>query len=67
MPPTIGADPGGLISYCNAQGVQPQAYSPLGDNSSALIDGPLVRAAGAAHNKSGAQVALRWVWQLVLP
>lgn len=59
----MGADPEGLMSYCKTHGVQPQAYSPLGDNSSELITGPLVSRAGAAHNKSGAQVALRWVWQ----
>ena len=40
-----------------------QAYSPLGDNSTELIAGPLVSSIGAAHNKSGAQVALRWIWQ----
>ena len=40
-----------------------QAYSPLGDNTSSLISGELVSALGATHNKSGPQVALRWICQ----
>ena len=59
----MGADPGGLISHCVAKGIAPQAYSPLGDNTTELISGPLVRSLGAAHGKSGVQVALRWIWQ----
>ena len=59
----MGTDPIGLLSYCKANGIAPQAYSPLGDNSTELISGPLVSTIGAAHNKSGAQVALRWIWQ----
>jgi len=59
----MGADPGGLISYCKSKGVVPQAYSPLGDNTKELIDGPLVTEIGSSHNKSGVQVALRWIWQ----
>jgi 2,5-diketo-D-gluconate reductase A len=59
----MGADPGGLVSYCKAKGVVPQAYSPLGDNTTELISGPLVSKLGQAHGKSGVQVALRWIWQ----
>jgi len=32
-----------------------------------LIDGPLVTSIGAAHNKTGAQVALRWIVQQQIP
>ena len=32
-------------------------------NNKALITGPLVSSIGKAHNKTGAQVALRWVVQ----
>lgn len=58
----MGADPIGLVSYCKANGVMPQAYSPLGDNTTELISGPLVNAIGGAHGKSGVQVALKWIW-----
>ena len=59
----MGADPGGLVSYCKAQGIVPQAYSPLGDNTTELITGDLVNSIGKVHNKTGVQVALRWIWQ----
>ena len=58
-----GADPEGLASYCAGKGIALEAYSPLGDNKTALIDGPLTTKIGAAHNKSSVQVALRWIWQ----
>ena len=58
----MGPDPAGLVSYCRARGVMPQAYSPLGDNTTELINGPLVTSIGKAHGKSGVQVALRWIW-----
>ena len=59
----MGTDPIGLLSYCKEHGIAAQAYSPLGDDSSELISGKFVTAAGAAHGKSGAQVALKWIWQ----
>ena len=59
----MGADPGGIKSYCAKKGVVLQAYSPLGDGTTELINGPLVSGIGKAHNKTGAQVALRWVVQ----
>eukprot|EP00656_Telonema_subtile_P031850 TRINITY_DN3488_c0_g1_i2.p1 TRINITY_DN3488_c0_g1~~TRINITY_DN3488_c0_g1_i2.p1 ORF type:complete len:345 (+),score=74.48 TRINITY_DN3488_c0_g1_i2:100-1134(+) len=60
-----GSDPetSTLIQYCAQQNVVLEAYSPLGTNSSELISGPLVTSIGAAHNKTGVQVALRWIWQ----
>lgn len=36
-----------------------QAYSPLGSGS--LASDPLLQQIGAAHNKSAAQVALKWI------
>ena len=59
----MGADPEGLLSTCAARGIVPQAYSPLGDSTPELISGDLVTSIGAAHNKSGVQVALRWIYQ----
>ena len=58
----MGSDPGGIKSYCKAHGdIVLQAYSPLGDGTSELINGPLVSGIGDAHNKTGAQVSLAWV------
>ena len=57
----MSADPGGILSYTKKLGTQLQAYSPLGDGTRELINGPLVSRIGAAHNKTGAQVSLRWV------
>jgi diketogulonate reductase-like aldo/keto reductase len=48
-------------SYARAHGVVMQSYSPLGNNASALLQGPLLQRVGAAHGKSTAQVALQWV------
>lgn len=48
-------------------GVVTQAYSPLGDGTSELITGPLVTRIGSAHNRSGAQVSLRWAVQSGVP
>lgn len=58
-----GADPEGLATYMAKAGIVLEAYSPLGTNNTALIKGPLTTKIGAAHNKSGAQVALHWIWQ----
>lgn len=56
----MGADPGGLLSYCRNLGTVVQAYSPLDNGQShALINGSLVTGIGGDHGKSGAQVSLR--------
>lgn len=42
-----------------------QAYSPLGgEQAGTLLRAPVTVQIGAAHNKSSAQVVLRWVVQL---
>jgi diketogulonate reductase-like aldo/keto reductase len=51
------------VSYCQGRGIAVEAYSPLGDNTRALIHGNLTAAIGAAHKKTAVQVALRWIWQ----
>jgi diketogulonate reductase-like aldo/keto reductase len=56
-------DPSGIASYCRSKNVTLQAYSPLGDGTTELINGPLVSGIGHAHNKSGAQVSLHWVYK----
>ena len=57
----MGKDPNGIKSYCDKLGTVLQGYSPLGDGTSVLINGPLVSGIGDAHNKTGAQVSLQWV------
>lgn len=50
-------------------GITYQSFSPLCGpcNSSALIDGPLVVGIGKNHNKTGAQVSLKWQVQQGIP
>ena len=52
---------------CKKHGIQYEAYSPLGGwakgGTSRVLDDPTVNAIAKAHNKSSAQVALRWVVQ----
>eukprot|EP00035_Acanthoeca_spectabilis_P038973 m.57864 g.57864 ORF g.57864 m.57864 type:complete len:315 (+) comp9379_c1_seq1:2123-3067(+) len=64
----MGPDPEGLVSYCKSKGIVTQAYSPLGPTANhtakdILIEGNLTTGIGKHYNKSGAQVALRWVAQ----
>jgi diketogulonate reductase-like aldo/keto reductase len=59
----MGPDPEAVKSFCDAHNITFQSFSPLcgpcgGDE---LINGELVTGIGAAHNKSGAQVSLKWL------
>jgi diketogulonate reductase-like aldo/keto reductase len=63
----MGDDPIGLVTYLKSKNIVLQAYSPLGDGTSELINGPLVTAIGKAHNKTGAQVSLKWLAQKPVP
>ena len=61
----LSTDADGLIRYNVARGIVVQAYSPLGgDAAGAVMGSGALKAIAAAHNKSAAQVALRWVLQL---
>jgi diketogulonate reductase-like aldo/keto reductase len=56
------ADPGGgLLSYCAQRQIVVQAYEPLAGG--ALATDAFVAAIGLKHNKTAAQVALKWVLQ----
>jgi diketogulonate reductase-like aldo/keto reductase len=63
----MGTDPSGVVSFCKQHGISYQSFSPLcgpcGNQSSVLIDGPLVTKIGKKHGKSGPQVALKWLVQ----
>ena len=64
----MGPDPDGIVTYGRNLGVQPQAYSPLGDDGSTeLITGDLVTNIGKAHGMSGAQVSMRWLIEHGIP
>ena len=53
------------IRYCNAHNITVEAYSPLGGSHSSrsVFHDPTVQAIAASHNKSAAQIALRWIVQ----
>ena len=60
----MGPDPAGLLTATAAAGALVQAYEPLGGGDASLFGEPVVVAAAAAHNKSAAQVLLKWVAQV---
>lgn len=61
MPYSVGSGSDTTVADDAKRGVVVQAYSPLGGGS--LPSDPDCVAIGKAHNKSGAQVALRWIIQ----
>jgi len=61
----MGADPELIISQGRRVGIIPMAYTPLGRGE--LFTDPLLMKIGAAHNKTAAQVALRWIVQKGYP
>ncbi|MFE4500971.1 aldo/keto reductase [Rhodococcus sp. NPDC056743] len=46
-----------------SRGVQLEAWGPLAEGRNGFFDNGILRAIGAAHDKSSAQVALRWLLQ----
>ena len=54
------ADPAGLVSATMALGSLVHAYQALAHGDGSLLHNEEVAKVGAAHNKSAAQVALRW-------
>ena len=50
-----------VLDYCTANGIQVEAWSPLG--SGRLLADPLVTKIGAAHGKSSAQTCVRYAIQ----
>jgi len=62
-------DPGkhGLKAYMDEKGIVMMAYSAMAQGSKELISGPLTTGIGSHYNKSGAQVALKWIAQHNVP
>ena len=62
MPYSVGHGTDTVVADDAARGgIVVQAYSPLGGGE--LVSDPTCAAIGAAHNKTAAQVALRWIVQ----
>ena len=59
--------PNSLVRECLRRNVQPQAYSPLGGGGGSVLGAAVLKAIGAAHAKSTAQVAIRWLLQAGIP
>lgn len=57
-----------LVNYCRANGIAPEAYSPL--THGRRLNHPTIVVIGKAHEKSAAQVMIRWAIQhnlIVIP
>lgn len=49
-----------LADFCRAQGIAVEAWGPLSQGKSDLLERPEIAAAAEAHGKTPAQVVLRW-------
>lgn len=49
-----------LIDFCKSRGIAVTAYSPLGSGKKGPLEDKVVQEIAAKHNKSPAQVLLRW-------
>jgi len=66
LPFSVAYHPGEVVAENNKRGILVQAYAPLGGSLGGRFDGGVKKACsliGKQHDKSYAQVALRWVIQ----
>lgn len=49
-----------VITYCKGKGIHPEAWGPLGAGKTDILTNPIMQGIAKNHNKSTAQVALRW-------
>ena len=67
-PPSLWGDDEPTVAACTAAGITYSAYSPLGGVTKYdVLHDPVATAIGAAHNRSSAQVALRYLTQRGIP
>lgn len=62
----VGFEDNATIAYATAHGITTQAYSPLGGTpwgGKSVLGNANVKSIAAAHGRSAAEVALRWVVQ----
>lgn len=52
-----------LVEYCQRQDIVVEAWSPLGANKTNLLEEPKLIDISQSHNKSVAQIVLRWNFQ----
>ena len=57
-----GNTPTGLIDYCNSQGIQVEAYAPLGHGH--VLEDPKLQKIAKGYHVSTAQLCIRYVLQL---
>merc|ERR1711933_158466 len=61
----------GMWSYNRERGIVPQAYTPLGGRDAwadpTVLSANITKRIGAAHNKSAADVALKWLVDNQIP
>ncbi|TFD73349.1 aldo/keto reductase [Cryobacterium sp. Sr8] len=53
-----------VTAFARANGIQIEAWGPLGQGKYPLFDEPAVSGAAAAHGKTSAQVVIRWHLQM---
>jgi diketogulonate reductase-like aldo/keto reductase len=57
----------GLIKFCRSQGVAVTAYSPLSSSGNPVLKDETIIKIAEYHNKTPAQIALRWAYQSGTP
>jgi len=66
-----GMDMLGIWTYNRKRGIVPQAYTPLGGRNGvfdpSVLHANITNRIGAAHNKSAADVALKWLTDHLIP
>ena len=59
--PSIYKEQREILEYCNEHGIIVEAYSPLAQGM--ILDHPVIKRVAAAHDKTPAQICLRWCIQ----
>lgn len=49
-----------LRAYCASKGIQVESWSPLGGTGGSLLSDPILASIAFKHNKSPAQIVIRW-------
>lgn len=52
-----------MVTFCRAEGIVVQAWSPMGNGSTGVISDPTIQEIAAKYGKDGGQIILRWLVQ----